>query len=178
MATFADLLASPHDEDLFEHYATNQLAKIYTETSAIERIGRPALIISAVISPDEKYLSVNTVRRPFSYRVPYQYFARKLEVWGSAGHPVATIAELPIADDIPRQGVPTGPREINWQPLHEARLIWIEALDGGDPRAKAAYRDKVMAQAAPFTCKPIEVMKVQRRFTGVSWLPEKDLAIA
>ncbi len=111
MATFQDLLTSPHDEDLFEHFATGQLARIDSETGAIDRIGRPAMITSAVASPDEKFLSVTTVHRPFSYRVPYVYFARKTEVWDMAGHPVATIAELPISDDIPRQGVPTGPRK-------------------------------------------------------------------
>ena len=178
MATFQDLLTSPHDEDLFEHFATGQLAKVDSETGAIERIGRPALITSAVVSPDEKYLSVTTLRRPFSYRVPYFYFARKTEVWDMAGQPVATIADLPISDDVPRQGVPTGPRGINWQTLHDARLVWTEALDGGDPRAKAAHRDKVMVLDAPFSGKPVEVMKVQHRFDGFEWLPEKDHVLA
>ena len=92
---------------------------------------------------------VSTVRRPFSYRVPYVYFTRKTEVWDAAGRPVATVADLPISDEIPRQGVPTGPRQVDWQPLHDARLIWTEALDGGDPRAKVPHRDKVMALGRP-----------------------------
>jgi dipeptidyl aminopeptidase/acylaminoacyl peptidase len=178
MATFQDLLTSPHDEELFEHFATGQLARVDSETGAIERIGRPALFTSAIISPDEKYLCVTTLRRPFSYRVPYFYFARKTDVWDMTGQPIATVAELPISDDVPRQGVPTGPREINWQPLHDARLVWTEALDGGDPRAKAAHRDKVMALDAPFRAKPAEVMQLQHRFSGFEWLPEKDHALA
>ena len=71
MATFQDMLASPHDEDLFEHFARGQLARIDTETGLVERIGPPALITEVDPSPDEKYLLVSTVRRPFSYRVPY-----------------------------------------------------------------------------------------------------------
>ncbi len=43
-----------------------------------------------------------------------------------------------------------GPRDVRWQPLHPARLVWTEALDGGDPRAKAAHRDRIMTLAAPF----------------------------
>ena len=37
----------------------------------------------------------------------------------------------------------------SWQPLHDARLIWTEALDGGDPRKKVAHRDKVMSLDGP-----------------------------
>ena len=153
MATFQDLLASPHDEDLFQHFATGQLARIDTETGQVERIGPAALITGVDPSPDEKYLLVSTVRRPFSYRVPYVYFTRKTEVWDASGRPVATPADLPISDDIPRQGVPTGPRDVQWQPLHDARLLWAEALDGGDPRTKVPHRDKIMALDAPFTGK-------------------------
>ena len=43
MATFQDLLANPHDEDLFQHFATSQLARIDTETGTgrADRSGRP-----------------------------------------------------------------------------------------------------------------------------------------
>ena len=133
MATFQDLLASERDEDLFQHFATSQLARIDTETGEVERVGPPALVTSFSLSPDEKYILVGTVRRPFSYRVPFVYFTRKTEVWTASGKPVATVADLPISGDIPRQGVPTGPRRVEWQPLYDARLIWSEALDGGDP---------------------------------------------
>ena len=110
--------------------------------------------------------------------MPYSYFARKTEVWDRNGRPVVTVADLPISDDVPRQGVPTGPRQVNWQPLHDARLIWTEALDGGDPRKKVAHRDKVMSLEAPFTAKPSLVMEVQHRFSGFAWLPQKDQALA
>ena len=178
MATFQDLLASPHDEELFEHFATSQVARIDTETGQITRIGPAALIAGADFSPDEKFLLVHTIHRPFSYRVPYVYFARKAEVWDSTGKPIVTIADLSVSDDVPRQGVPTGPRYVTWQPLHDARLIWTEALDGGDPKKKVAHRDKVMSLEAPFTAGPALVMEVQHRFNGFNWLPEKDHALA
>ncbi len=178
MATFQDMLTNSHDEDLFQHFATSQLARIDTETGQITRIGPPALIHRADFSPDDKSLLVETIRRPFSYRVPYIYFTRKTEVWDSTGKPIVTIADLPVSDDIPRQGVPTGPRSVTWQPLHDARLIWTEALDGGDPKKKVPHRDKVMALEAPFTAKPGLVMEFQHRFNGFSWLPAKDHALA
>ncbi len=177
MPTFQDLLANPHDEELFQHFATSQLARIDTQTGQIERIGPTALITRAEVSPDERYILVSTVRRPFSYRVPYVYFTRKTQVWDPTGQQVATIADLPISDEVPRQGVPTGPRSVDWQPLHEARLIWTEALDGGDPRTKVPHRDKVMTLAAPFKDKPVEVFEVRHRFSNLAWLPEKDRAL-
>jgi dipeptidyl aminopeptidase/acylaminoacyl peptidase len=64
-----------------------------------------------------------------------------------------------------------------WQPLHAATLLWVEALDGGDPRTKVPHRDKIISLAAPFTGKPAEVMKVQHRFIGFTWLPETDQAL-
>jgi len=177
MATFQDLLTSPHDEDLFEHFATGQLARIDSETGQVEPIGSPALIADADPSPDEKYLLVQRIHRPFSYRVPYFYFARATEVWDVAGRVAAAIADLPISDDVPRQGVPTGPRSAAWQPFHEARLLWVEALDGGNPRTKVPHRDKVMSLAAPFAGSATVVMKIQQRFAGFAWLPEKDQAL-
>jgi len=174
MATFQDLLASPHDEDLFEHFATSQVARIDTETGQVERLGPAALITSAHASPDEKYLLVSTVRRPFSYRVPFEYFTRKTEVWDASGRPLATVADLPISDDVPRQGVPNGPRDAQWQPLHDSRLLWTIALDGGDPRVKVPHRDRLMSLDAPFSGKPVEVMRIQHRFTDLGWLPARD----
>lgn len=178
MATFQDLLANPHDEDLFEHYATSQVARIDTQTAAVDLVGPPGLIEAVDASPDEKYVLVTTLRRPFSHRVPYSYFTRKVEVWDQAARPVAVIADLPISDEIPRQGVPTGPRNVGWQPLHDATLVWTEALDGGDPRAKVPFRDHVYTLSAPFTEKRRALMKVVHRFTGFDWLSEKDQALA
>jgi dipeptidyl aminopeptidase/acylaminoacyl peptidase len=177
MPTFPDLLASPHDEALFEHLATSQLARIDAETGDIARIGAPGLITAAEASPDENYLLVAAVRRPFSYRVPYEYFTRRTEVWDASGRRVATAADLPISDEVPRQGVPTGPRNIAWQPLHGARFVWTEALDGGDPRAKVPHRDRLMALGAPFTAPPGEILRVQHRLSDIDWLAVQDQAL-
>ncbi len=152
-------------------------SRIDTETGQVEHIGPATLITEVDPSPDEKYLLVSTVRRPFSYRVPYEYFTRKSEVWDARGQTVATPADLPISDDVPRQGVPTGPRHLQWQPLHDARLVWTEAVDGGDPRTKVPHRDTILALDAPFDGKSHEVMKVQHRFMSFAWLPEKDQAL-
>lgn len=175
--TYQDLLKNAHDESLFEFYATSQLAVVDAETYGVGNIGSPALISSVTFSPDEKYLLVTKLRRPFSYRVPASLFTRTIEVWSRNGQVAKVIADLGISDEIPPQGVPTGPREAEWQPLHSAKLVWVEALDGGDPRKDAAHRDVIMTLAAPFDGKPVQVMKVQHRYDGLDWMARPDRAI-
>ena len=138
MATFQDLLANPNMMKTCSSISRPaRLPAIDTETGAIERIGRPHLITLAELSPDEKYLLVSLGSPPVLVTACRTSTSRARPRCGTmAGQPVATVADLPITDDVPRQGVPTGPRSIEWQPLHDARLVWAEALDGGDPREK------------------------------------------
>ena len=82
--------------------------------------------------------------------MPWPYFARRVEVWSADGAPERVIADLPVSDEVPRQGVPTGPRDVCWAEAEPARLLWVEALDGGDPLAPAEHRDRVLTLAAPF----------------------------
>jgi dipeptidyl aminopeptidase/acylaminoacyl peptidase len=173
-ATYQDLLKNAHDEDLFTYYATSQLALVDTKTGAVKPIGKPDLYSSSTYSPDKKYLLVTRVRKPYSYRVPYDDFARSIEVWDAMGNLVKTIAEFPVTDEIPTQGVVTGPRNVDWQPLFDARLTWIEALDGGDPMKKVPARDKLMMLDAPFKESPTEILQVQHRFSGMEWMAARN----
>lgn len=172
--TLQDLLKSENDERLFEYYATSQLMFVEVANGKSSAYGPAGLHSSLSLSPDEKYLLVTTLRRPFSYRVAAGNFSRKHEIWDKSGKSVRTIAEFPVTDEIPRQGVVTGPRELEWQPLHDARLFWAEALDGGDPKKKVDARDKVMLLDAPFAGDAREVFKTKHRFSGVNWTANKD----
>jgi dipeptidyl aminopeptidase/acylaminoacyl peptidase len=177
VATFQDLLKSPRDEELFRYYATNQLARIDTSTDAVATIGEPGLIASAEPSPDGNFLLVTTLKEPFSYRVPYSSFARSIEVVDANCRRVRTIADLPISDDTPRQGVPKGPRSVQWEPLVGGKLVWAEALDGGDPIRKVPHRDRLMSLAAPFVGEPGEILKVQHRYTNLNWTAQPGRAL-
>ncbi|HEV2064036.1 MAG TPA: prolyl oligopeptidase family serine peptidase [Thermoanaerobaculia bacterium] len=177
MATFEDLLKDAHDEDLFAHYAAAQLSIVDAASGAATKVGEPGVLLAAEFSPDERYIVVTQLKRPYSYRVPYTLFARAAQVWDASGRTVATIADLPISDEIPRQGVPTGPRSLDWQPLKAATLVWAEAMDGGDPLKKVPQRDRLMRLAAPFSGAPAEFATVQHRFTGIGWSARPDLAI-
>lgn len=175
--TYQDLLQNPNDEKLFEYYGASVLALAHSSTGKTQQLSQPGLYLDAEWSPDEKYLLVTTLQRPFSYNVPYDDFSRKTEIWDVRGQLVRTLVESPVTDDIPRQGVETGPRRFQWQALHPARLLWVEALDGGDPTNKAEFRDKIMLLDAPFTGEPRELMLVKHRFSGLQWTADKDIAL-
>ena len=177
MSTFQDLLRTPHDETLFEYFATSQLALVNATTGQIKTVGAPALLMNAEPSPDGNYALVTKLKRPFSYRVPYFYFTRSTEVSDMSGKLVMTIADLPISDEIPTQGVPTGPRSVEWQELHPAKLVWVEALDGGDPLKKVPHRDKLMTLSGPFNGSPTELLQMQQRYSGLDWTARREEAL-
>lgn len=170
--TFQDLLKNPNDERLYEYYATSQLALIKAN-GKVREIGSPAIFNNASISPDGKYILVERIERPFSYQFPASRFPKKVEIWDLNARVVAPVASVPLQDNLPVQGVPTGPRGYDWVPTEAAVLMWTEALDGGDPRTKVSHRDKLMVFKAPFDTQPSELLKVEHRFQGRAF-GEKD----
>ncbi len=163
--TFQDLLRSPNDEQLFEYYATSQLAIVGVD-GKVREVGRPGIFDTADISPDGQYILVSTIKRPFSYLFPYNRFPKDVEIWDASGKMVKKLADIPLQDNLPVQGVPTSPRSYGWIPTEAAMLVWAEALDGGNPRTKAALRDKLMKLAAPFSSEPAELVKIEQRYQG------------
>ncbi len=69
-------------------------------------------------------------------------------------------------------GVPTGPRVVGWDECSPARLLWMRALDGGDPVARVPHRDEIMSLEAPFDAEPARVLLVEHRCLGWSHLDE------
>lgn len=176
-ATFEDLLQNAHDEDLFEYYATAQLTLIDVRTARIAPLGKAAIFSSTEPAPDGKHILVVRNHKPYSYLLPTQAFPKEVEVWDLTGKAVYSLASLPLAEQVPIEGVPTGPRSYHWRPDVPATLVWVEALDGGDTRKKADQRDQVLMLAAPFTGKPVQIVKTQYRFAGITWAEKGGIAI-
>lgn len=167
--TYQDLLRTPHDEAMFEYYARAQLAVVDIADGRPAYIGSPDIFQTAEPSPDGRYLLVARVHRPYSYLVPHTAFPKEVEVWDRSGRMVYKLASLPLHEHVPIEGVPTGPREYTWRPTEPATLVWVEALDEGDPRKQVPHRDRVLMLKAPFTGSPIEVLKLEHRFAGLRW---------
>lgn len=166
LATYQDLLRTTADEDAFEVLATTVPVRVDVTTGESVRLGPPGLYHGLAESPDGAHLLVYQLRRPFSFRVPWSWFARTVQVWTAAGETERVIADLGVSDEVPRQGVPTGPRQVCWEERAPAALTWIEALDGGDPVQPAPFRDRVFRLAAPFLGEPEVAFDVQHRCLG------------
>ena len=170
LRTFQDLLASPHDEALFVHYGTSRIARLDFATGKATPVGEPALYSGASVSPDGAHLIVERIERPFSYVLPESGFPRTIEVSSLDGRVERTVARVPLGEHIPMEGVRTGPRSVQWQASAPATLVWAEALDGGDPKRKAEWRDRWMALDAPFGGEPRELFRLAQRARGLQWL--------
>ena len=167
-----DTLNNKHDEDLFDYYASAQVALVDTATFKITRLGQPANVESLESAPDGRHVRVVSIHKPYSYVTTHERFPRDVEVWDTANRAKIvrhTIARLPLADRVPIHGEPLGSREFDWRATEPATLVWAEALDGGDWNVKVPARDKVMLQKAPFTTPAVEITRTEQRFQGIAW---------
>jgi dipeptidyl aminopeptidase/acylaminoacyl peptidase len=162
-----NLLETAHDDALFDYYATSELVVVDPEKGTVTPLGEPAVYTTADFSPDGSYLLVERKVSPWSHAVPWWRFAGEIEVRDGKGNPVAAIASLPLADEVPTHGVPPGPRGVSWRPTAAHTLYWVEALDGGNPVAEAPHRDRLMRLESPFTGEPGEVFRAEHRIA--SW---------
>jgi dipeptidyl aminopeptidase/acylaminoacyl peptidase len=172
--TYQDLLKDAHDSALFEYYATSQLAIVGGEPEKpdIQPIGKPGIILSSSPSPDGQFVLVERVHPPFSYLYPYYDFPQSIEVYAAQdGKKSATVAELPLQDQVPIDGVPTGPRDVQWVPTLPHGLIWVEAQDGGDPKKKVPHRDALFTATAGGEIRGTELLKLEHRFRSWDFFP-------
>jgi dipeptidyl aminopeptidase/acylaminoacyl peptidase len=164
--TYEDLLQNRHDEDLFDYYVTSQLAIVDVASAKVTNIGKPAIFAGIDPSPDGAHILISRIVRPYSYLSPATEFPKEVEVWDRNGKIEHKVASQPLAEQVPIEGVLTGPRDAEWIATKPATLAWVEALDGGNPKTKADFRDQVYTLSAPFSGKPTELVKLKFRFTG------------
>ncbi len=100
-------------------------------------------------SPDDRFILVSRVKKPYSHLIPIDGFPQQVEIWNRRGEVARTVAEIPSREGVTLTGVRTGPREYRWRPDQPATLLWVEALDEGDLRNKVPFRDKIVAVEAP-----------------------------
>jgi dipeptidyl aminopeptidase/acylaminoacyl peptidase len=90
---YASLLRDPFEKDLMKHYITGQLALVDARTGAVRKIGAPAMISRADVSPDGRYVKVTLLLEPFSYNVQYSSYPQVEQVWDLDGKLVAELAK-------------------------------------------------------------------------------------
>ena len=167
--TFQDMIKSPFDETLFEFYATTQLIKNTNGTEA--RIGQPALYSDVNVSPDKKYMLVETIKKPFSYLVPSRGYPTEVRITDANGKLVKVLATLPSSETAPsgNDNVQNVPSNFGWRNDQPATIVWSMPLDSGLIKNVVPFRDEVYALAAPFTASATPLFKTKMRFAGVTW---------
>jgi dipeptidyl aminopeptidase/acylaminoacyl peptidase len=178
VATYQDLLKNSFDEVLFEYYAASQTAVVDAATGEVRKVGKPGIFDSISVSPAMDYILVERIKRPYSYSLPADGFSLSVEIWNMDGSLVKVLADLPPAENVPINGVPKGPRGVNWMTHKPATLIWTEALDEGDPKKTVPFRDHYLTLDAPFAGEPGEALKLKERAAGITYFATPGKALA
>ncbi len=178
VATYQDLLKNSFDEVLFDYYAASQTAIVDTATGEVRKVGKPGIFDGISVSPAMDHILVERIKRPYSYSLPAGGFSHSVEIWNMDGGLVKVLADLPPAEDVPINGVPKGPRGVNWMTHKPATLIWTEALDEGDPKKAVPFRDHYLTLDAPFAAEPKEVLKLKERAAGITYFATPGKALA
>ena len=115
--TYEDMLKTTTDENIFEYYASSELA-VVSLSGAVKPLAAKGLIERAAPSPDGQYALVAMVHRPFSYTFPYERFPLKTEVVPVKGAgAVKLLSDRGAVDNLPisRDAVEPGPRDYQWR---------------------------------------------------------------
>jgi dipeptidyl aminopeptidase/acylaminoacyl peptidase len=140
---------------------------VYSVSGSERPIGRPARQGKVAISPDGKYLTVETGDGP-------------LELWDAADGTVLRVLRDRHADprSLPGDAVPTGPRAFEWRGDKPSTLVWAEAQDGGNPAQAAPVRDRLFQLASPFTGAPAPFAALEFRSRGIVWSGDDQAVVS
>lgn len=174
--TYQDLLKSPHDEALFEHYATSELASVALD-------GKLTPIATGMVrgfqpSPNGEYVLVQFIKRPFSFAVPLQRFPLRTEIRDArdvdAGKVLKVLSDLALAEDeeLDPDAVRKGPRQYAWRGDAPATITWLAPIEG----RRNGLGDTLQVLSEPFEGEGQPLFKSDLRLQQVFW-GRDDLAI-
>jgi dipeptidyl aminopeptidase/acylaminoacyl peptidase len=174
--TLQDLLKDSQDEAVFTHHATSVLRRVQLKTGATREIGEPGLFFNLVVAGNGQLLTERLVP-PFSYQVAWNDFNSVAELRDAQGQVQRELGRVKMAVGVPIGGVVTGPRQFWASPLADGAVYWVEALDGGDPKAKVPHRDRLMRLDAPYRGEPREVHRTAGRLGGMQFIEDGPRAL-
>jgi len=176
--TYQDLLKDPTDEKNFEQLARSSIYKVTVE-GKISKWMDANMYSGMDFSPDGKYVLLTKIKRPFSYLVPYYRFASETGIYNTDGKLIKQLLDKPVDEVRPKGFMSTTDekRGFNWRGDQPASVVWVQALDEGDPAKEVEFRDEVFELVAPFNGNERTVLKTKNRFTGIQW-GSNDIAIA
>ena len=168
--TYQDLLKNEVDEKNFETLARSVLSKVSLKGKT-KLLAKKNLYHEIDFSPDGKFILISIIQKPFSYLVPYYRFPMKYAIYSSKGKELTVLHEVPLIEDLPKgfMAVRTGPRNFSWRSDRPSNLIFVEALDGGNPEKDIKYRDEIFEIGYPFKHNKVSLLKTINRFYRIDW---------
>ncbi|MEE2931060.1 MAG: prolyl oligopeptidase family serine peptidase [Bacteroidota bacterium] len=168
--TYQDLLKNKNDEYNFEQLVLSELYKVSLNGKRTKWL-QEAMYSNVSFSPDGEYVMITTIEKPFSYIVPYYRFPSKTVVYDKYGKKIEKILDVPLIEDLPKgfMAVRQGKRKFNWRDDKPSSLVFVRALDGGDPKNNVPYRDGVFQLEPPFIGKGNLLIKTVNRFRSAIW---------
>ncbi len=176
--TYQDLLKNKNDEHNFKQLALSELYKVSLNGGKEKWLGS-AMYTNIRFSPDGSYVMITEIQEPFSYLVPYSRFPSQTTIYTKAGKKVETLVKVPLIEDLPKGFMATrkGKRNFSWRSDTPSNLIYVVALDEGDPNKEVVFRDEVFELTPPFNGKPKSLLKTKNRFSYIQW-GDKNTAVA
>ena len=176
--TYPDLLRSPLDEALFEYHTRSRPVRVDLVSGQWRELAAPAAMYSSLSGVGEgQALLLERVGRPFSYSLQWNDFPTHVELRAPDGKLIRELARMPLKQGVAIDGALPGPRVFYAAPTRDAAIYWVEALDGGNPATRAAYRDRVMRLDPPYTGDPFEVQRMPHRFSRLRFLDDGQHAL-
>ncbi len=170
--TYQDLIKSASDEALYEFYATAQLVKNSNGNEV--KIGKPAIYSDIQVSPDNKYMLLERIDKPFSYLVPAGGFNSTIFITDMSGKLIRELAKIPSSELAPSgfDNVLNAPRGHQWLNNTASSITWIEPLDSGLIKKNMEFHDAAYRLDAPFSGQPALLVKTGMRMRAVSDINE------
>lgn len=156
------LLQSAADEQQFEQLVQGQLVRISTKLRLTPLVA--GAIADFSLSPDNRYILVEQIQRPYSYRVRHSAFAKQISVFTIKGAAVTEVAALPLHE---QRGERPGRRLVAWRPDLPATLYWVE------DSLLEKHQDALVQWAAPFKQATAILYDSEWRIRRVLWSDSK-----
>lgn len=144
--TYQNLLRTPHDAELFEHYTRAQLVELAPGQSP-RPLGEPQMYESIQLSADGQHILATYIEKPFSFITSYRGFPTETVVMDRSGAVLARVAEQELDEGGGGWGGgdDSGWRDIAWRP-DGAGLSFLQRGTGSGDEGS----DQVMLLPAPF----------------------------
>ena len=176
--TYQDLLKNKYDEQNFENITSSDLYKVSLNGKGVKWLSTD-MYNKIDFSPDGEYVLVSSLKKPFSYIVPYYRFPSQTVIYSKNGKKIEVVSDVPLIEDLPKgfMSVRQGRRKLSWRNDMGASLVFVKALDDGDAEKKVSYRDELFQLDPPYNTQPTSLIKTINRFSNVVWCND-SIAIA